>query len=1326
MAFPKLSRHKKSKKGGNSDGDAKRTHDTPSSTSISTKSAPGFDDNESVGTNGHSLDSPLMRKSRSLRRPSDVGNKTEPIKAYYSGMEMNNEAGSRNWNGSRNADYFDVNNDEMYGHKRSISPIMPEITSIKSQRNSMDQSHSLFRIRSKTKHGDKHNNHESDGIHSNSDSTRQPRNHNLKEPALLTLPLLKTDTLPHDNHNNNISSPPQSGISQNNSKITLPSNNNNEPIAESSPNSRITGGGKSLDINDTPTDVEAHMANTDSTLKKSNLEGNSSGILSSFISAAHNAASHIGTIASTRQADEFKSHPPTSTTGGSITNNDGDGDTNEGPSFMQHLDALLFAQNKKQSREPSNDANAINGAADNDNDDRASQMSNSQSLAHDVVFQPVRKNAISTLGKGELTLEALGFTEASIHSERNSIYQNSTNQVPQISIDSPGADTRLNHGSLNGKNRELMLEKGLSGTKGAPISKVVSGPSALTRSRDDTLDSKRSVSPVPNFKRSLSPSLMKLPKSTSAVPTQDSLAVGNASGSNNLKKSHRRSISSGTAADQSGFNPISSVHSTETSTSSTHDTQPSRTVSSVDLRDFSFANSKRNSEFHSMFKKIPRNERLLEDYSCALQKDILVQGRMYITEQHICFNANILGWTTSIIIPLQEIVQLEKKTIAGLFPNGIVIQTLHQKYIFASFLARDATFDLITNIWNKLVRGPNGNIDMHVDLNDDYSQTDMDSDFDDSEGYRSSDGDYDTDLDEDDDDDDFGLDNNSSNAALIGPMKHAPTEPEHEEISGETKIKEETVDAPLGKVFQTLFGDDTNNMKRILEVQKNKEISNIPKFSKDVGGVPKREYQYIKPLNGSVGPKETLCQVVETIDHKDFKTYVLVTQSTKNPDVPSGNSFTVQTQIYLSWGPKNSTTLTVYSSIKWTAKSWIKSAVEKGTIDGQKESINILIDELKSIYASGSDSSDNNEASGLSSLPTVGPSTHEPTDNDYQKSSGDTIILDETFSAPLGTLYSILFGDDSSYYKSILESQKNFDITTIPNFTKEGSIKKRQYSYTKPLNGPIGPKQTRCNITETIEHFDVNKYILVSQITASPDVPSGNSFTVHTKFYFSWGPKNQTKLFVITSINWTAKSWIKGPIEKGTIDGQNESIKILVSELKSILNKATSGGKKSRKSRGKSRANTNSSRDGIKAPIESTKSKEQSGIIGFLNNFQAPNSFGLMVGIAIFLYIIVRLLTSSKTATLSINGVQKVLIDGHEYMIMPSIDESFKRERLKEQSEYEIWKWIHERSKADKKFVGDSSDKDHKDQDLSEMVRLAEQHLQTLKKQIEEGGMTPP
>ena len=38
----------------------------------------------------------------------------------------------------------------------------------------------------------------------------------------------------------------------------------------------------------------------------------------------------------------------------------------------------------------------------------------------------------------------------------------------------------------------------------------------------------------------------------------------------------------------------------------------------------------------------------LSDHSCALQKEILVQGRLYITKNYACFYSNIFGWANSV------------------------------------------------------------------------------------------------------------------------------------------------------------------------------------------------------------------------------------------------------------------------------------------------------------------------------------------------------------------------------------------------------------------------------------------------------------------------------------------------------------------------------------------------------------------------------------------------------------------------------------------------------------------------------------------------------
>jgi len=65
----------------------------------------------------------------------------------------------------------------------------------------------------------------------------------------------------------------------------------------------------------------------------------------------------------------------------------------------------------------------------------------------------------------------------------------------------------------------------------------------------------------------------------------------------------------------------------------------------------------------------------ITDFSCAWQKDILIQGRLYITPTHFCFYANILTWVHQLQILVSEITKIEKKSIVGFIPNAIKIST---------------------------------------------------------------------------------------------------------------------------------------------------------------------------------------------------------------------------------------------------------------------------------------------------------------------------------------------------------------------------------------------------------------------------------------------------------------------------------------------------------------------------------------------------------------------------------------------------------------------------------------------------------------------------
>ncbi|XP_072409340.1 GRAM domain-containing protein 2A isoform X4 [Chiloscyllium punctatum] len=84
---------------------------------------------------------------------------------------------------------------------------------------------------------------------------------------------------------------------------------------------------------------------------------------------------------------------------------------------------------------------------------------------------------------------------------------------------------------------------------------------------------------------------------------------------------------------------------------------------------------KNNSQYHKLFKEVPEQELLRKVYSCALQKDILIQGRLYISSNWLCFYANFFGKDIKVTVSVTSVVLVKKHRTAGLLPNGLVIRT---------------------------------------------------------------------------------------------------------------------------------------------------------------------------------------------------------------------------------------------------------------------------------------------------------------------------------------------------------------------------------------------------------------------------------------------------------------------------------------------------------------------------------------------------------------------------------------------------------------------------------------------------------------------------
>ncbi|XP_011795973.1 PREDICTED: GRAM domain-containing protein 1C isoform X1 [Colobus angolensis palliatus] len=111
----------------------------------------------------------------------------------------------------------------------------------------------------------------------------------------------------------------------------------------------------------------------------------------------------------------------------------------------------------------------------------------------------------------------------------------------------------------------------------------------------------------------------------------------------------------------------------------------------------------RNEEYRRQFTHLPDTERLIADYACALQRDILLQGRLYLSENWLCFYSNIFRWETTISIALKNITFMTKEKTARLIPNAIQIVTESEKFFFTSFGARDRSYLSIFRLWQNVL-----------------------------------------------------------------------------------------------------------------------------------------------------------------------------------------------------------------------------------------------------------------------------------------------------------------------------------------------------------------------------------------------------------------------------------------------------------------------------------------------------------------------------------------------------------------------------------------------------------------------------------------------
>ncbi|KAG0199182.1 hypothetical protein BGX28_007514 [Mortierella sp. GBA30] len=521
---------------------------------------------------------------------------------------------------------------------------------------------------------------------------------------------------------------------------------------------------------------------------------------------------------------------------------------------------------------------------------------------------------------------------------------------------------------------------------------------------------------------------------------------------------------------------------------------------------FVYANEKRFSDFHSLFRSVPDDEKLIEDYGCALQKEILVQGRLYISENHVCFNANIFGWVTNLVIAFSEITAIEKRLTAFVIPNAIsIVTTTNTKgHFFASFLSRDAAHDLLMAAWRKSFPcAANASVANY------NNNTNNNSSNNNSNSYQRQNRSNVT----VNDDDDYSNDAQS----FISARGNSESRKNRHRRSFSNASQPWTGDENTEWAEDDAAEGKTNDGLR----RKGSKRAVVKKLLKDVIGpiIPDEEQR-----NASLSPNSGNKRVGRPRSVSEL------------PPRPTSFDCTGNRESIVA----------ARSSLDQDSLPPVVQRARAGT-----ESL----PNRRGVTVVSSPTTTNASLSGTLTTRQSPPATPSPSSSFARvrttcQCSKDgrhyaNQYLSETYPGSVESLWKLLF--DSQFAKGFLtsEAMKGADVQEESWKSSTDGTSSKVTRYTKWLGMPIGPKTTKAILTDVCEYKNFEEYVTTVTTTSTPDVPSGGSFTTKVRTCLTWAGPHQVQIVVTGAVEFTKSSWIKGQIEKGAAEGMTAHYKEL-------------------------------------------------------------------------------------------------------------------------------------------------------------------------------------
>ncbi|XP_016964551.1 protein Aster-B isoform X10 [Drosophila biarmipes] len=796
--------------------------------------------------------------------------------------------------------------------------------------------------------------------------------------------------------------------------------------------------------------------------------------------------------------------------------------------------------NPQQQSQPEEEAKQADAAGSNGGDRR-------DSITEEITITSTTNSSLST--KLLTIQEAAGSLEQSSVSISTSSNQNASTTAggsPPTASAAPGANESNGSSNLSLNQATTSTSPGSSSGAAAPGATpsitIVSSDSA----RDQPAQQSQSLESNGFTAPGDSPSSRKSSTSSKGKASQAKLSTSS-SGRDEQDISHHR-LSDLTQHELSLLRVDREQQLTSSSsTSNEKPAKPSRLSERAKKKSWYnviYPNYKSRAEdFKKLFKDVPNDERLIVDYSCALQRDILVQGRLYVSQNYVCFHANIFSWETYLSIKWKDVTAITKEKTALVIPNAISISSGKDKYFFATFTSRDKSFLMLFRVWqNTLMNKPFSAQEIwkhvHTCYGEELGLTTDDEDYIDPtlDNDNETDFDFHTAIDDDSQSQRQSQQSNQSNQSNPQlPQSGNSSASSGGGVRASAPRKSKTkyfFNSSKSSANASASGSDNNKTRESSRKLNKKMKQNAKELT--LSSVKPTELSVSVTMNApSASSSSTAGSTTassSTIANHTGSGSGSGSISGSNTAAPSGSGSDKKAAEKKVSTASNSSAVAAAASLATAGPPVTESKVEikrkmgKNHRSQREEGKNAA----ESVPTDVSDSSDSEE-NNLPFVPTTEcTSTHEGRQ-----------IVHTILPINVDTLFNLLFSK-SKFITDFHAMRKSTDLM-LGEWTKnEEGLQVRTVNVTVQLAASVGPKtskvteyqtQRECSKPGELYSIDVN--------SVNAGIPYADSFSVLIHFCLARTVDDHTMLSIHTQIKYKKSIWgvVKGFIEKNTWAG---------------------------------------------------------------------------------------------------------------------------------------------------------------------------------------------